>query len=91
MPGPGGPAADLPQPACPSRPASCLAREAATFASTIRIGHGGKSVNPTGVLAVMRLGATIGRTVTVHAVGQDTDSAVKTLAAILAEAEWAGY
>ncbi|MEZ0111448.1 dihydroxyacetone kinase phosphotransfer subunit [Catenulispora sp. EB89] len=70
-----------------ARPAGRLAQEAAKFASTIRIEYGGKSVNPTGVLAVMSLGATIGGTVTVHAEGQDADSAVKTLAAILAEVE----
>jgi PTS hybrid protein len=70
-----------------ARPAGRLAQEAAKFVSAIRIEYGGKSVNPTGVLAVMSLGATIGGTVTVHAEGQDADSAVKTLSAILAEVE----
>ena len=70
-----------------ARPAGRLAQEAAKFASTIRIDYGGKSVNPTGVLAVMSLGATVGGTVTVHAEGSDADAAVKTLTAILAEAE----
>ncbi|MEY9854988.1 dihydroxyacetone kinase phosphotransfer subunit [Catenulispora sp. GAS73] len=70
-----------------ARPAGRLAQEAAKFTSTIHIEYGGKSINPTGVLAVMSLGAKIGGTVTVHAEGQDADSAVKTLAAILAEVE----
>jgi PTS hybrid protein len=70
-----------------ARPAGRLAQEAAKFGSTVRLEYAGKSVNPTGVLAVMSLGATAGGTVTVHAEGQDADAAVKTLAAILAEVE----
>ncbi|MEY9928100.1 dihydroxyacetone kinase phosphotransfer subunit [Catenulispora sp. GP43] len=70
-----------------ARPAGRLAQEAAKFTSTIRIEHGGKTVNPTGVLTVMSLGATAGGTVTVHAEGPDADAAVETLAGILAEVE----
>lgn len=70
-----------------ARPAGRLAQEAARFASTIRIEYGGKTVNPTGVLTVMSLGATAGGTVTVHADGPDADAAVETLAAILSEVE----
>lgn len=70
-----------------ARPAGRLAQEAAKFTSTIRIEHAGKSVSPTGVLAVMSLGAKAGGTVTVHAEGVDADEAVKTLAGILAEVE----
>lgn len=70
-----------------ARPAGQLAQEAAKFASTIRLQYGEKSVSPTGVLAVMSLGATMGGTVTVHAEGPDAEAAVKTLTAILAEAE----
>ncbi|NUR32311.1 MAG: HPr family phosphocarrier protein [Catenulispora sp.] len=70
-----------------ARPAGRLAREAAKFASTIRLEHAGKSVNPTGVLAVMSLGATLGATITVHAEGPDADTAVRALTAILAEVE----
>jgi PTS hybrid protein len=70
-----------------ARPAGRLAQEAAKFASTIRLEYGTKSVNPTGVLAVMSLGATVGGTVTVYAEGQDADAAVKVLTAILAEVE----
>nr|WP_223297727.1 HPr family phosphocarrier protein [Catenulispora acidiphila] len=70
-----------------ARPAGRLAQEAAKFTSTIRLEYGGKTVNPTGVLTVMSLGATAGGTVTVHAEGPDADAAVETLAAILAEVE----
>lgn len=70
-----------------ARPAGKLAQEAAKFSSDIRLEYGGRSVNPTGVLAVMSLGATLGGTVTVHAEGQDADSAVEALTAILTEVE----
>ena len=70
-----------------ARPAGRLAQEAAKFTSTIGIEYAGKTVNPTGVLTVMSLGATAGGTVTVHAEGPDADAAVETLAAILAEVE----
>jgi dihydroxyacetone kinase phosphotransfer subunit len=70
-----------------ARPAGKLAQEAAKFASVIRLEHGGRSINPTGVLAVMSLGATLGSTVTVHAEGHDAGTAVETLTAILAEVE----
>jgi PTS hybrid protein len=70
-----------------ARPAGRLAQEAAKYASTIRIKHAGKTIDPTGVLAVMSLGAKLGSTVTVHADGPDAEEAIKALAAILAEAE----
>jgi phosphoenolpyruvate---glycerone phosphotransferase subunit DhaM len=70
-----------------ARPASRLAQEAARFSSDIRLEHGSRSINPTGVLAVMSLGATAGSTVTVHAEGQDADTAVIALTAILAQVE----
>jgi PTS hybrid protein len=70
-----------------ARPAGRLAREAANYASTIRIEHAGKTIDPTGVLAVMSLGAKLGSTVTVHADGPDAEEVVKALTAVLAEAE----
>jgi phosphotransferase system HPr (HPr) family protein len=70
-----------------ARPAGRLAQAAAKFQSTIRIDYGGKSVNPTGVLAVMALGATAGSTVTVSADGDDAWQATEALALILATAE----
>ena len=70
-----------------ARPAGKLAQAAARFASSIRIGYGNKAVNPTGVLSVMSLGATVGTVVTLHAEGPDAEEAVQTLARILYEAE----
>lgn len=70
-----------------ARPAGRLAREAAKYASTIRIEHAGKTIDPTGMLAVMSLGAKLGSTVTVHADGPDAAEAIKALTAVLAKAE----
>ncbi|MFE1749647.1 HPr family phosphocarrier protein [Streptomyces anandii] len=70
-----------------ARPAGRLARAAAGFTSAIRLEHAGRTVDPTGVLAVMGLGATAGSTVTVRAEGDDADEAVAALAHILATAE----
>ncbi|MET7799413.1 HPr family phosphocarrier protein [Streptomyces decoyicus] len=47
----------------------------------------GKTINPTGVLGVMGLGATAGSTVTVRATGPDAHDAVATLTDVLANAE----
>jgi phosphotransferase system HPr (HPr) family protein len=70
-----------------ARPAGRLARAAAEYTSAIQLEHGGRTVNPTGVLAVMGLGATAGSTVTIRAGGPDADHAVTALAEILANAE----
>jgi phosphotransferase system HPr (HPr) family protein len=71
-----------------ARPAGRLARAAAEFTeTTIRLEYAGRTVNPTGVLAVMGLGATAGSTVTVRAEGPDAVQAVAALADILATAE----
>ncbi|MCX5056372.1 MULTISPECIES: HPr family phosphocarrier protein [unclassified Streptomyces] len=70
-----------------ARPAGQLARAAATFTSAIQLEYADRTVNPTGVLAVMGLGATVGSTVTVRAEGHDAEQAVTTLAQILSNAE----
>jgi phosphotransferase system HPr (HPr) family protein len=70
-----------------ARPAGRLARAAAGFASAVQLEYAGRRVNPTGVLAVMGLGATAGSTVTVRAQGPDAEQAVATLVEILATAE----
>ncbi|GHH81302.1 hypothetical protein GCM10018781_63650 [Kitasatospora indigofera] len=70
-----------------ARPAGALARAAAAFRSTVRIEHAGRSVSPTGILAVMGLGATRGTEVTVRAEGEDAAAAVAALALVLTEAE----
>ncbi|OKI13399.1 hypothetical protein A6A07_14540 [Streptomyces sp. CB03911] len=70
-----------------ARPAGALARAAARFRSSIRVEHAGRSVSPTGILAVMGLGATRGTDVTVWAEGEDAAAAVAALARVLTEAE----
>ncbi|WP_327691214.1 HPr family phosphocarrier protein [Streptomyces sp. NBC_00461] len=70
-----------------ARPAGQLARAAAIFTSAIQLEYADRTVNPTGVLAVMGLGATVGSTVTVRAEGHDAEQAVTTLAQILSNAE----
>ncbi|WP_371483878.1 HPr family phosphocarrier protein [Kitasatospora sp. NBC_00315] len=70
-----------------ARPAGALARAAATFRSSVRVEYAGRSVSPTGILAVMGLGATKGTSVTVRAEGEDAAEAVTALARVLAEAE----
>lgn len=70
-----------------ARPAGQLARAAAGFTSAIQLEHSGRTVNPTGVLAVMALGATAGSTMTVRAEGPDAEQAVTALTDILANAE----
>lgn len=70
-----------------ARPAGQLARAAAAFTSAIQLEYAERTVNPTGVLAVMGLGATVGSTVTVRAEGHDAEQAVTALAQILAGAE----
>jgi phosphotransferase system HPr (HPr) family protein len=71
-----------------ARPSGRLARAAAGFTSAaVQLEYAGRTVNPTGVLAVMGLGATAGTTVTVRAEGPDADRAVTALADILATAE----
>ncbi|MGI5458671.1 HPr family phosphocarrier protein [Streptomyces sp. CA-249302] len=70
-----------------ARPAGRLARAAGGFTSTIELTHNGRTINPTGVLGVMGLGATAGNSVTVRATGPDAREAVAALTDILANAE----
>jgi phosphocarrier protein HPr len=68
-----------------ARPAGRLARTAARFRSALSLEHAGRTVDPSGVLAVMGLGATAGSTVIVRAEGDDAAQAVEALAAALTE------
>ena len=67
-----------------ARPAGTLAKAAARFQSTIEIAHDGKSANPTGILAILGLGATAGTTITIRAHGTDAQHAVTELTDLLA-------
>jgi phosphocarrier protein HPr len=66
-----------------ARPAGTLARAAARFDSTIELAYQDKTANPTGILAVMGLGATAGTTITVRAHGTDAETAITELAELL--------
>lgn len=70
-----------------ARPAGKLAQTAARFSSAIQLDYAGRTINPTGVLAVMSLGATIGATLTLRAQGEDAEQAVRTLTEILTTIE----
>jgi phosphotransferase system HPr (HPr) family protein len=75
-----------------ARPAGQLAVAAAQFSSSVQLivagagpeGGGGQAADAKSVLAVMQLGASSGKQVTVRAVGPDAEKAVETLIAILA-------
>lgn len=66
-----------------ARPAAELARAAAGFPGCVEIAYQGKTVRPTGILAVMGLGATAGTTVTLRARGEDAQGAINALATLL--------
>ncbi|MCF6524888.1 HPr family phosphocarrier protein [Streptomyces sp. JJ36] len=70
-----------------ARPAGQLAQAAGRFSSAVQLDYEGQTINPTGVLAVMALGATAGKTVVVRAEGEDAEEAVSALAEILTRAE----
>jgi len=70
-----------------ARPAGRLAKAAAGFRATIELEHCGRTANPTGILAVMALGATAGTAVIIRAQGPDAERAAQALAQVLGEAE----
>jgi len=70
-----------------ARPAGQLARAAGGFRSDLELDYNGRTVNPSGVLGLMGLGATAGSTVTIRATGPDAHEAVTALTEILANAE----
>lgn len=68
-----------------ARPAGLLAKKAKEFESTIMLEKGGKSVNATKLMAVMRLGIKCGDTVTVTVEGGDEEAAYEEMQAFFAE------
>ena len=74
-----------------ARPAGQLAVAAAAFSSTVQVSVAdGAQADAKSVLAVMQLGASSGRQVTVRAVGPDAEKAVETLIGILASVSKVG-
>ncbi|WP_433256478.1 HPr family phosphocarrier protein [Streptosporangium sp. CA-135522] len=68
-----------------ARPAGQLAQVAAGLRPAVRLEYAGRTVNPTGILSVMGLGATAGSTVTVRAEGPGAEHAAQVLARLLNE------
>ncbi|WP_309112023.1 HPr family phosphocarrier protein [Saccharothrix sp.] len=66
-----------------ARPAGRLARAAARLGCGLEISHEGRTVDATGILAVMGLGATAGTTVTVRAHGDGARDAVAEISRLL--------
>jgi phosphotransferase system HPr (HPr) family protein len=66
-----------------ARPAGRLARAAARLDCGLEISHEGRTVDATGILAVMGLGATAGATVTVRAHGDGAEDAVTEICRLL--------
>ena len=73
-----------------ARPAGALAVAAGRFASAVSVTADGRTADAKSVLGVMGLGATSGQHVTVTAEGPDSQEAVATILAILAEATRVG-
>jgi phosphotransferase system HPr (HPr) family protein len=67
-----------------ARPAGALAKTAARYQSAIEISHNGRTANPTGILAILALGATAGATITIRANGTDAHHAVTEISQLLA-------
>lgn len=62
-----------------ARPARMLVQTAAQFRSQIQLQHGEKTANAKSIVGVLKLGAALGDTITLHAEGEDAEEALKTL------------
>ncbi len=68
-----------------ARPAGLLAKQAATFGSTITIIKGEKSANARRLMALMGLGIKSGDTITVEVEGEDEAATADAMKAFLTE------
>ncbi|GLZ35009.1 hypothetical protein Lesp02_71960 [Lentzea sp. NBRC 105346] len=66
-----------------ARPAGRLARAAAELGCRLEITHDGRTVDATGILGILGLGATAGATVTIRATGDGAQQAVDDIAQLL--------
>ena len=66
-----------------ARPAGLLVKEAAGFASSIKMEKDGKEVDAKRILGVMGLGAKKGSVITLRAEGDDEAQAIEALSAFL--------
>ena len=66
-----------------ARPARLLVQTAAQFHSQIQLQHGEKTANAKSILGVLKLGAVLGDTITLHADGEDAEEALQTLVELI--------
>ena len=66
-----------------ARPARLLVQTAAQFQSRIQIQCGEKTANARSILSVLKLGATQGNTLTIHAEGEDAEAASQALLGLI--------
>lgn len=66
-----------------ARPARLLVQSAAQFQARIQIQVGEKSANAKSIVGVLKLGATLGDTLHIHAEGEDAPEAVRALTELI--------
>ena len=66
-----------------ARPAALFVKAAAGFAASIRLRLGEREVDGKSILGVMQLGATGGTTIEIVAEGEDAETAIGALAALV--------
>ncbi len=62
-----------------ARPARLLVQTAALFQSSIQLQFGEKTANAKSIVGVLKLGASLGDTIVMHAEGEDAEKAIDTL------------
>jgi phosphocarrier protein HPr len=66
-----------------ARPAALLVQEAGRFQARIQVQYGEKSANAKSIVGVLKLGASMGATLTIHADGEDANEAIKALVRLI--------
>ena len=67
-----------------ARPAAQLVQTLARFTATVRVSHGGRTVDARSILSLLSLGATRGSTISVRVEGADAPDALTAIAALIA-------
>ncbi|HEU5139264.1 MAG TPA: phosphocarrier protein HPr [Bacillales bacterium] len=68
-----------------ARPATAVVNKAGQYQSDVQLSYNGKSVNLKSIMGVMSLGVSKGAEVTISAEGNDAESAIEGLAALIDE------
>lgn len=68
-----------------ARATAKFVQTAGRFASEITVSRNGETVGGTSIMGILTLGAAIGSTITVAAVGEDAEAAVQALADLVAD------